>query len=134
MARHFTPRSADERRADVAALTARLDAGASAILTSDQFTGWLRLLAKLHTYSFGNVLLIYSQMPDASMVAGYRAWQAMGRQVRKGEMAIKILAPIVARRDRDHDGSDAEEPQRGSVAGYAWAMAVALGRRRSCLR
>jgi len=35
------------------------------------------------------------QRPDSTNVAGYRAWQSMGRQVRKGEKGIVILAPIV---------------------------------------
>lgn len=55
---------------------------------------WLGMAAKLHRYSFNNVTLAMLQMPDATMIAGYRAWQAMGHQVRRGEKAIKIFGPV----------------------------------------
>lgn len=67
----------------------------SDILTSD---GWKRALAfrkTFHNYSFFNALLIYSQRPEATLVAGYRAWQKHGRQVQKGEKGIKILGPVL---------------------------------------
>ncbi len=40
-------------------------------------------------------MLISMQCPDATQVAGFRRWQELGRQVRKGEKAIRILAPMV---------------------------------------
>ena len=60
----------------------------------DAWQRWLGMAAKLHRYSFGNVTLTLLQMPTATMIAGYRAWQAMGHQVRRGERAIKILGPV----------------------------------------
>ncbi|MGB3769774.1 MAG: ArdC-like ssDNA-binding domain-containing protein [Rhodococcus sp. (in: high G+C Gram-positive bacteria)] len=39
---------------------------------------------------FNNVMLILAQRPRATQVAGFRAWQTQGRQVRKGEKAIRI--------------------------------------------
>lgn len=50
--------------------------------------------SKFYQYSFGNVLLILSQRPEATRVAGYKKWQEFGRQVTKGEKAIKIVAPM----------------------------------------
>ncbi|MFZ1285342.1 MAG: ArdC-like ssDNA-binding domain-containing protein, partial [Propionicimonas sp.] len=38
-----------------------------------------------------------AQRPDATAVAGYRAWQAKGYQVRKGETSIRVLGPITRR-------------------------------------
>jgi antirestriction protein ArdC len=73
----------------------RLAEAVEKLADSETFAAWLRARAAFHDYSFGNVCLIVSQRPDASQVAGYRAWQALGRQVRKGERAIKILAPCV---------------------------------------
>jgi antirestriction protein ArdC len=69
----------------------------TALASSD---GWRRMLAvaaRFHHYSPHNVLLIGAQRPDASRVAGYRAWQQLGRQVRKGEQGIAILAPVTYR-------------------------------------
>jgi antirestriction protein ArdC len=36
-------------------------------------------------------------------VAGYQTWREVGRQVRKGETGIAILAPVTRRRDPDAD-------------------------------
>lgn len=52
-----------------------------------------------------NQLLILSQRPDATRVAGYRVWQSLQRHVRKGERSIRILAPIVRKRE-DEDGDE----------------------------
>ena len=77
---------------------------------SETFAAWLRARATFHDYSFGNVCLIVSQRPDATQVAGYKAWQKLGRQVRKGERGIRILAPCrvkVAEADQRSDKGDA---------------------------
>src|SRR4051794_1008923 len=58
---------------------------------------YLRLLtfwSRFHRYSHGNVLLILSQRPDATQVAGYTTWKRQGRQVRQGAKAILIWCPI----------------------------------------
>ncbi len=59
---------------------------------SEQLTSYLAMLAKFHRYSFGNVLLILLQKPDASHVAWFTAWKKLGRCVRKGEKGIVIIA------------------------------------------
>ncbi len=79
-------------------LTAQLEQGVAALRESDRFQRWLDTASRFHSYSFGNQILIGIQRPDASRVAGYRAWQGMGRQVLKGEKAIKILAPTFFRK------------------------------------
>ena len=78
-------------------LIAALEAG-----ESDQLKAYLSAMGRFHGYSPGNVLLISIQFPRASRVAGYRTWQSLRRQVRKGERGIRVLAPIVCR-DRDCD-------------------------------
>jgi antirestriction protein ArdC len=75
---------------------------------SQTFAAWLRARATFHNYSFNNTLLIVSQRPDASQVAGYKAWQSLGRQVRKGERGIRILAPCVVK-ERDGNGDETGE-------------------------
>ncbi len=72
----------------------RLESGVSRILDGEEFRRYLSIAAKFHRYSANNCLLILMQRPDATRVAGYRKWQQLGRQVRKGEKGIKILAPI----------------------------------------
>ena len=69
---------------------------------SEQLTRYLSMLARFHRYSFGNVLLILSQRPDASHVGGFHAWKQLGRYVRKGEKGIVIIAPMALKpKDRD---------------------------------
>lgn len=82
----------------------RLEAAIEAIQTSDDFRRYLKTAAMFHRYSFGNQLLIAAQHPGATRVAGYKTWQKLNRQVRKGERGIKIIVPFVkAVRDADSD-------------------------------
>lgn len=64
--------------------------------SSAAWTRWLKVGQKFHRYSFQNQILILQQRPDATWVAGYRAWLRLGRQVSQGERAIRILAPCLA--------------------------------------
>jgi len=92
--RQHEPTAAQERAQErMAAALALLDAGIGAIVDGASFRAYLATLARFPTYSARNVALIHVQRPDATRVAGYRAWQALGRQVRQGERGIRILAP-----------------------------------------
>ena len=71
-------------------LVQSLEAGQSAVLTQ-----YLGAMAKFRNYSFGNIMLIARQKPDATNVAGLRTWNSLGRFVRRGEKGIFILAPMV---------------------------------------
>ncbi|MFC5368599.1 ArdC-like ssDNA-binding domain-containing protein [Salinirubrum litoreum] len=64
---------------------------------SEQFEQWLSAQAQFHDYSVRNSILIRRQCPEATRVAGYRAWQELGRQVQSGEQALWIRAPVRAR-------------------------------------
>lgn len=79
----------------------RLRRGVEMIQTSEGFRELLRLAARFHHYSWRNWLLIFAQCPQATRVAGYRAWQELGRQVRRGEKAIRIIAPIFRRQEKE---------------------------------
>jgi len=75
-------------------ITDQLEQGIQDLFESEKYMSWLRTMSKFHDYSLNNTLLITFQRPDATLVAGYTAWQKQfGRQVQKGEKAIKILAP-----------------------------------------
>ena len=91
-------------------LVAALNAG-----HSEALTGYLKAIGRFHRYSLHNVLLIASQKPNASYVAGFRTWNQFGRFVKKGEKGILILAPIV-RRKAEND--DEREEASSSVAGF----------------
>ena len=94
-------------------LADKLAAGVAALRDSEHFQHWLDTAARFHSYSWGNQLLIGLQRPDASRVAGYRAWQGMGRQVLKGERGIRILAPTRFRKTCEcGDAAIVEQPAR----------------------
>jgi hypothetical protein len=80
-------------------LVQSLESGHSEVLTQ-----YLGTMARFHTYSFGNVMLIARQKPDANNVAGIRTWNSLGRFVKRGEKGILILAPMVGyRRSRQNE-------------------------------
>jgi antirestriction protein ArdC len=81
------------------------------VRASDDFRRYLDVQARFHSYSWHNCMLIYMQCPDATRVAGYRAWQKLGRQVRKGERGIRILAPCPFKRERATADGDSETVQ-----------------------
>jgi hypothetical protein len=63
---------------------------------TEEYRRMLRFWSHFHRYSHGNVILILSQRPDATQVAGYRTWQNLGRQVKQGARAISIWCPLLA--------------------------------------
>lgn len=88
--KHITSR--DEQ---IKEITEKLEAGVDELFSSEKFREYLETMSKFYTYSVNNCILIAMQRPEATRVAGYRAWQQkFGRQVKKGEKAIKIIAPI----------------------------------------
>ncbi len=68
--------------------------GVQNIITSGEYEKFLRFSKKFHHYSFNNLVLIFSQMPEATQVAGFKKWQSMGRKLKKGAKGIQIIYPI----------------------------------------
>ncbi|MDN4597713.1 MULTISPECIES: ArdC family protein [Leifsonia] len=84
-------RDAADRQAEAEALHASIVEQVQQLADSGQWRAFLEFARSFHNYSLNNLLLILAQKPDATMVAGFRQWQAKGRQVRKGEKSIKIF-------------------------------------------
>src|SRR5258707_7036206 len=76
---------------------------------SEALKTYLRVMSRFHHYSWGNILLIYSQRPDATHIAGFHAWLRLRRFVRKGEKGIVILAPMVGRKKSDDHLTEDEQ-------------------------
>lgn len=68
--------------------------GTTKIITSGEYAKFLKFSKNFHNYSFGNMILIYLQMKDATQVAGFKTWESMGRKLKKGAKGIKIIYPI----------------------------------------
>lgn len=79
---------------------------------SDAMKTFLAAVSRFHRYSFGNIMLIASQKPDATRVAGFQTWKSLGRFVKKGEKGIVIIAPMVLRRKDESDSRNAEGEDR----------------------
>lgn len=75
-------------------ITDQLEEGIKALFDSDKYKEYLQTLSRFTSYSFNNTVLIAAQTGgQASLVAGYSRWKELNRQVKKGEKAIKIIAP-----------------------------------------
>ena len=102
------------------------------LVSGEDWAAMLGVAARFHRYSLNNVLLIHHQMPEATRVAGYRAWQALGHQVRRGEHGLAILAPVVRRvaldeadERRRNDPADSEQSPTDSKDGAATRKVLA---------
>lgn len=104
--------SAQKRSEELQQTMERLEEGVRDVFASGRYAEYLSVMSRFHDYSLNNCLLIAMQRPDATLVAGYRAWQEkFDRHVRKGEHVIRILCPIVVRAKPSEDESrDDAEP------------------------
>ena len=86
---------------------------------SDALKEYLSVMGRFHRYSFGNVLLIAAQRPDATHVAGFRRWAELDRHVRKNERGIGIMAPVVRKaRDKVESAGQDAEPEAQVLRGF----------------
>jgi hypothetical protein len=73
---------------------------------SEKLLEYLGMLSRFHHYSFCNLILIFTQFPNATQVAGYGKWRELNRFVRKGEKGISILAPLIRNRFKKDSTAD----------------------------
>ena len=104
-------RSEDKAKALRLTIDQSIDVLAKAVdevRASDTFKAYLDVQAKFHRYSWHNTLLILSQKPSASRVAGFQTWKKLGRFVRKGERGIAIFAPCPFTKERETANGETE--------------------------
>jgi hypothetical protein len=97
-------------RASVDVLVNAIEAGHNEV-----FASYLQTMARFHTYSARNVLLIAAQCPSASKLHGVRSWNELGRFVRPGEKGIFIFAPTVG--VKNNNQSQAQDASKKSAKG-----------------
>ena len=104
----------------------RIDTGLATINTDEDWLKFLSFQAQFYNYSFGNAMLIFSQNPNATYVKGYKAWNQLGRYVKKGSKGLAILAPCIRKvevfkepenKNLYHD-EEAEKEIRKVVSGF----------------
>ena len=75
-------------------ITAGIEQGIKELFESDRYRSYLQTMSRFHSYSLNNIMLIHSQMPNATHVAGFNRWKdQFGRHVKKGAKGIQIIAP-----------------------------------------
>lgn len=115
----------DKDKEKVKNAIARIEQGLDAISTDADWRQYLEFQSKFYTYSYGNTLLIYSQNPRATYVKGYRAWNQLGRYVKRGARGLMILAPCFRR--AGEDGEAQQKKLVGFRAAYVYDIADTAG-------
>ena len=122
---------AEDRQRKLTALRARLRDDASALHTPADWARCLRIAALMPGEDFANILLVSAQRPDAVMVADYRQWTAMGRQVRRGQKGMEVFA-VPPRRRPSATGEQQDEGQPNwrdaDRVAHVWDLPQTTGR------
>src|SRR5580700_10539868 len=107
----------EKRQAKLDAAHQQLANAVAALTSSDDWLCYLDVLSRFHTYSATNCLMIAMQRPEATRVAGFRAWTTFGRQVRKGSKGIAIWAPVTRKTDTA-EGAESEPSDIRRCVGF----------------
>lgn len=100
-----------ERKQEVDMLLAKIDEGVQSFLTSDKYKEMLVEVSKFRRYSFYNMMLILTQMENPTKINSCKRWNELGRYVKSGEKAMKILAPLI----KHYTVEEAETDLTGNV-------------------
>lgn len=119
-----TTKTAEQRRAQAEQLQASIADQVDQLRNSEQWIRFLQFARSFHSYSLNNLILIMAQRPTATRVAGFRHWQAKGRQVRKGEKSIKIFGYAEKKITIDADQDDEDEPAENERVVYFPILSV----------
>ena len=102
-----------DRKEKMDRITQMLQEGVENVFSSENYKNWLRVCSKFHHYSLNNQILILMQTGGtASHVAGYRKWQTLGRQVKKGSHEIWIIAGMPFKQESDSPDEDSKTIMR----------------------
>ena len=130
-------------REKVKEIVAGIESGIKDLFQSDRYAEYLRTMSRFHNYSYRNTLLIHSQRPDATLVAGFTKWKnQFQRHVKKGERGMTILAPTPFKKKieqqkldpdthapvRDEDGNILTEERTVEIPMFRPALRGVFGR------
>ena len=103
----------ESKRTPMDDIMEKLEQGVKDLFQSEPYKEYLKTMSRFSSYSFNNTILIASQRPDATLVAGYKAWEAkFQRHVKAGEKGIKIIAPMPKKTEQMVEKKD---PKTGTV-------------------
>lgn len=99
-------------------LSDMLEQGLEVYACSDKYRNLLKTMSKFHSYSAQNCLLIATQNPEATFVAGFDSWKRnFNRYVKKDSKSIMIKSPCTYTQ-KNEDGT--EEERLGFKASYVF--------------
>lgn len=113
--------AANYKNEKVALALKTIERGILKFVNSDKWKEYLKTQAKFYNYSFNNVMLILSQMPEATKVAGFKTWNEIGRKVKKGSKSIKILAPYIKNKEmivKNNETGEEEKQVKKVLIGF----------------
>lgn len=114
----------EQKKAKLDALHTELQEQVANLHNDVEWSNYLDSVTKFHKYSFSNQIIISIQNPNATRVAGFNKWKEMGRNVKRGEKALNILAPKiynVVKEDKDGNpvkGPDGKPIKERRVVGF----------------
>ena len=118
------------REQRLAALRSRLQEAAREVRTPEDWARCLQAAARLPAETWANVLLISSRRPGATLLKGYEAWRAAGRQVNRDEQGIEIFSTARLQTGNRHDHGDDEQGRSWREADhvvYVWDLSQTSG-------
>ena len=100
----------EDRTSQIQTIASELETKIANLVSSADWMRALDVASRFHHYSLNNILWLSMQADERGIeltqVAGFRAWQKLGRNVRQGETALKVLAPSRYKRTDDATGED----------------------------
>lgn len=104
----------------------RIEEGLATINTDEDWLSFLSFQSLFYNYSFRNAMLIYTQNPEATYVKGYKAWNKLGRYVKKGAKGLAILAPCYRKveefkepdNESEYQDSEGEKVTKKVISGF----------------
>lgn len=103
-----------KRKSEVDYLCGQIEEGIVQLRSSDRYLEYLKVMSRFHDYSYANLMLILKACPGATFVAGFNEWKKLGRYVERGQTGIRILAPMVYKRD----AVDSDSERKKVIAGF----------------
>lgn len=88
-----TQQTAKNRQEILNDLTEQLEKSVQGFMDGEKYKSFLSSMAKFHSYSLNNQLLIHMQKPDSTLCASYTTWKKFDRYVKRGQKGIKIICP-----------------------------------------
>ncbi len=117
-----------ERAEKVKEFSNKIEEGIKGVFESSEYKRFLKVMSKFHKYSVNNTVAILMQKPEATMVAGFKKWNEVNRNVKKGEKGIQILVPMQIKvKEENKEGIEEEKKITIFKPGYVFDLSQTEG-------